>query len=55
MSTIKTGSVIDRDDDDNLWLCESFQDSDTGEVWTTRTLFQMRGIEENIQQIESDF
>jgi len=35
---IKTGEVFDRDENENLWLCESWLDETTGEVHTTRTL-----------------
>jgi hypothetical protein len=34
---IKTGEVFDRDENDDLWLCESFVNPKTGEVTTTRT------------------
>jgi hypothetical protein len=40
MSKIKTGEVFDRDEDGQLWLCESFQNPETGEVHTTRTLVE---------------
>lgn len=33
---IKTGEVLDRDEG-GLWLCESWENPDTGEVTTTRT------------------
>jgi hypothetical protein len=39
---IKTGEVLDRDSDDNLYLCESFEDTETGLVYTTRTLLEDR-------------
>jgi len=34
---MKTGEVFDRDEDGQLWLCESFQDPETGETHSTRT------------------
>ena len=34
---MKTGEVFDRDED-GLWLCESFEDPETGVVHTTRTI-----------------
>lgn len=37
MSEIKTGEVYDCDEDGQLWLCESFEDTETGEVHSTRT------------------
>lgn len=37
---MKTGEVFDRDEDGQLWLCESFEDTETGEVHTTRTLVE---------------
>lgn len=37
MSILKTGEVYDRDEDGQLWLCESFEDTETGEVHSTRT------------------
>lgn len=37
---IKTGEVYDRDEDGNLYLCESFEDTETHEVSTTRTLVE---------------
>jgi hypothetical protein len=40
---IKTGEVFDRDEDGQLWLCESWLDEETGVTHTTRTL-----IEQNI-------
>lgn len=40
MSEVKTGEVFDRDEDGRLWLCESFQDTETGVVHTTRTLVE---------------
>lgn len=36
---IKTGEVFDRDEE-GLWLCESWENSETGEVHTTRTLVE---------------
>jgi hypothetical protein len=33
---IKTGEVFDRDEEEILWLCESWEDPETGEVHTTR-------------------
>jgi hypothetical protein len=39
MNEVKTGEVFDRDEN-GLWLCESFEDSDTKEVFTTRTLVE---------------
>jgi hypothetical protein len=35
---MKTGEVFDRDEDNQLWLCESWINKETGEVHTTRTL-----------------
>lgn len=35
---IKTGEVFDRDEDDQLWLCESWLDEKTGKTTSTRTL-----------------
>lgn len=37
MSTVKTGEVYDRDEEGQLWLCESFENTETGEVHSTRT------------------
>jgi hypothetical protein len=37
VTEIKTGEVYDRDEEGNLWLCESFQNPETGEVRSTRT------------------
>lgn len=37
---VKTGEVYDRDEDGQLWLCESFENTDTGEVHSTRTLVE---------------
>lgn len=34
----KTGEVFDRDDDEQIWLCESWLDEKTGVTHTTRTL-----------------
>lgn len=35
---MKTGEVYDLDETGQLWLCESFEDTDTGKVYSTRTL-----------------
>ena len=35
---IKTGEVLMRDENEVLWLCESFEETDTGEVHSTQTL-----------------
>lgn len=37
---IKTGEVNDRDEDGNLWLCESWLNEETGVTHTTRTLIE---------------
>ncbi|WP_349433558.1 hypothetical protein [Pararhizobium sp. A13] len=37
MDPIKTGEAYWRDEDDVLWLAESWENSATGEVWTTQT------------------
>lgn len=34
---IKTGEVFDRDEDGELWLCESWLNEKTNETTTTRT------------------
>ena len=35
---IKTGEVFDRDEEEILWLCESWLNEETQEVTTTRTI-----------------
>lgn len=35
---IKTGEVFDRDEEEILWLCESWLNEKTQEVTTTRTI-----------------
>lgn len=40
---IKTGEVYFRDEDNNLYLCESFE-NEQGEVYSTQTLIQDEGI-----------
>jgi len=37
---MKTGEVLDRDEDGQLWLCESFINEETGETHSTRTLVE---------------
>lgn len=37
MNPIKTGEVLDRDENGQLWLCESWLDEATGVVHSTRT------------------
>lgn len=37
---IKTGEVFDRDEEGQLWLCESWLNEETGETHSTRTLVQ---------------
>lgn len=37
---MKTGEVFDRDEDGQLWLCESWLNEETGVTHTTRTLWQ---------------
>lgn len=34
---MKTGEVYDRDENGQLWLCESFLNEKTGETHSTRT------------------
>jgi hypothetical protein len=40
MALIKTGQINFRDDDGALWLAESFQNHDTGEVTTQQMLLE---------------
>ena len=35
----KTGEVLDLDEDDILWLCESWLNEETQEITTTRTFY----------------
>jgi hypothetical protein len=37
-TAVKTGETYWRDEEGLLWLAESWQDMETGEVWTTQTL-----------------
>jgi hypothetical protein len=36
---IKTGEVLDLDEDGTLWLCESWLNEETQETTTTRTFY----------------
>lgn len=35
---VKTGEALDKDDEGNTFLCESFENPETHVVYTTRTL-----------------
>lgn len=45
----KTGEVFERDEDGQLWLCESFLNDETGEVHSTRT-----PVERNDNRVQGD-
>lgn len=45
---IKTGEAYDRDEEGQLWLCESWINKKTGESSTTRTLVS---IDENGNEV----
>jgi len=52
---IQTGQVFDVDEDGVVWICRSFVNVDTGEVHTTRVVYQMDDQTETIDQLETDF
>jgi hypothetical protein len=53
----KTGEVLDRDEDGQLWLCESWLNEETGVTHTTRTFYQENVVaepEENWQNTPNE-
>ena len=44
-SLVKTGEVFDRDEDGQLWLCESWLNEETQETTSTRTFCTMQNNE----------